>query len=45
MIFDVAGKPELAAVIAARYPLERIAEAHARLDEGHKKGNIVVPMS
>jgi NADPH:quinone reductase-like Zn-dependent oxidoreductase len=36
---------ELAAVIGARYPLERIAQAHARVDAGHKKGNIVVAMS
>ncbi|MGD0246871.1 MAG: zinc-binding dehydrogenase [Streptosporangiaceae bacterium] len=42
---DLAEKSELAAVIGARYPLERIAEAHARVDAGHKKGNIVVAMS
>jgi NADPH:quinone reductase-like Zn-dependent oxidoreductase len=29
-------------VIGARYPLERIAEAHAAVDTGHKRGNLVV---
>ena len=41
---ELAEKSELVAVIGARYPLERIAEAHARVDAGHKKGNIVVAM-
>jgi NADPH:quinone reductase-like Zn-dependent oxidoreductase len=29
-------------VIGARYPLERIADAHAAVDTGHKRGNVVV---
>lgn len=29
-------------VIDRRYPFDRIAEAHAYVDEGHKKGNVVV---
>jgi NADPH:quinone reductase-like Zn-dependent oxidoreductase len=41
----VVEKSELVAVIGARYPLERIAEAHARVDAGQKKGNIVVAMA
>jgi NADPH:quinone reductase-like Zn-dependent oxidoreductase len=41
---DLAEKSSLTAVIGARYPLERIAEAHARVDAGHKKGNIVIAM-
>jgi NADPH:quinone reductase-like Zn-dependent oxidoreductase len=41
---DLVSKSALTAVIGARYPLERIAEAHARVDAGHKKGNIVVTM-
>jgi NADPH:quinone reductase-like Zn-dependent oxidoreductase len=31
-------------VIGARYPLERIAEAHAAVDSGHKRGNLVVTL-
>lgn len=42
---DLAEKSSLAAVIGARYPLERIAEAHARVDAGHKKGNIVMTVA
>ena len=42
---DLVAKSALTAVIGARYSLERIAEAHARVDAGHKKGNIVVTMS
>jgi NADPH:quinone reductase-like Zn-dependent oxidoreductase len=41
---DLVSKSALTAVIGARYSLERIAEAHARVDAGHKKGNIVVTM-
>ena len=44
VIRELAEKSELAAVIGGRYPLERIADAHARVDAGHKKGNIVVAM-
>ena len=44
-IRDLAEKSALTAVIGARYPLERIGEAHARVDAGHKKGNIVVTMA
>jgi NADPH:quinone reductase-like Zn-dependent oxidoreductase len=42
---DLVEKSELAAVIGGRYPLERIADAHARVDAGHSKGNIVVAMA
>ncbi|MBV9452224.1 MAG: zinc-binding dehydrogenase [Streptosporangiaceae bacterium] len=35
----------LAAVIDSTYPLDRIADAHRRVDAGHKKGNVVITMS
>src|SRR6185437_11418409 len=44
VLLDLVEKSSLTAVIGARFPLERIAEAHARVDAGHKKGNIVVTM-
>ncbi|HVI00982.1 MAG TPA: zinc-binding dehydrogenase [Enhygromyxa sp.] len=32
-------------VIDSRYPFERIAEAHARVDSQRKRGSVVVTLS
>jgi NADPH:quinone reductase-like Zn-dependent oxidoreductase len=43
-IKELAEASVLRAVIDASYPLDEIAAAHARVDAGHKRGNIVVTM-
>ena len=42
VLAGLAAKGSLRPVIDRTYPLERIAEAHAYVDQGHKRGNVIV---
>ena len=44
-IRELAEASALAGVVDADYPLARIGDAYARVDAGHKKGNVVVTMT
>ena len=41
-VLDLVNTGELKTVIDRRYPLTQIAEAHRYVDQGHKRGNVVV---
>ena len=42
---ELADQGALRAVIARRFPLERIAEAHAFLESGHPRGGVVIDVA
>ena len=44
-LVELAGKGEIRPVIDGCYPLEELAEAHRYVDEGHKRGNIVIAVA
>ena len=41
---ELAESGQLRPVIDRRYPLDEIAEAHRYVDQGHKKGNVIVTL-
>jgi NADPH:quinone reductase-like Zn-dependent oxidoreductase len=45
LLGELATKGEIAPVIDRRYPLNDIVEAHRYVDNGHKRGNVVVAVT
>lgn len=45
LLGELAGKGEIRPVIDRCYPLEELAEAHTYVDEGHKRGNVVIAVA
>ena len=45
LLGELAGKGEVWPVIDRCYPLEELAEAHRYVDEGHKRGNVVIAVA
>ena len=45
LLGELAGKGEIRPVIDRCYPLEELAEAHRYVDEGHKRGNVVIAVA
>jgi NADPH:quinone reductase-like Zn-dependent oxidoreductase len=42
---DMLAEGSLRAVIDRRYPLEQVREAHAYVEQGHKRGNVLITVS
>jgi len=45
LLGELAGKGEIRPVIDRCYPLEELAEAHRYVDEGHKRGSVVITVA
>ena len=45
LLGELAGRGEIRPVIDRCYPLEELAEAHRYVDEGHKRGNVVITVA
>ncbi|MEI6449998.1 MAG: NAD(P)-dependent alcohol dehydrogenase [Actinomycetes bacterium] len=45
LLGELAAKGEIRPVIDRCYPLEELAEAHRYVDEGHKRGNVVIAVA
>jgi NADPH:quinone reductase-like Zn-dependent oxidoreductase len=44
LLGEMATKGEIAPVIDRRYPLDDIVEAHRYVDNGHKRGNVIITL-